>query len=131
MEPFYEANKLIHDLLGSIHLILDIGLDDYFIEGWLYISFYPLVLPPQDLNADNIFNIQIFRFDSETSSLKIISLKYQLITGSNIEYMSNSEFDDSINELAKKIIDCEVFLRNVKPLLLQGFREIALKKLID
>lgn len=131
MKPLNKANQLLHDFLVHDQCVFDIGLDDYFIEGWLYQSCFPLILPIQDESNSHDFCIQLFQFCSKSMSLKIHLLKYELKQMAQIEYVPQEGIDSSINQMAVEIVQSDEFVKEIKPLLIQGFRELKIKTLID
>lgn len=130
MNPIYEANTLIHEILLTNELILQIGIHDFFIEGWNYISPYPLVMITQEKPTEYSFLIRLFRYQSTSNSLIIRDLLFSSTLGANIIYVPNQVLRDSENKIGENLEKNETFLNEVKPLLLKGFREQAFIKLM-
>lgn len=128
MKPFNQANKLIHELLAS-ECIFDIDLYDIKINDCLYKSSYPLLIPKQDGLNTYYFSIKIYKWKSSTQSLKLISLQYKSAPNKQILYVSNPNLDDSFNQFGKKFIENTEFLNRVKPLIIEGFREVVFNTL--
>lgn len=130
MEVFNRANTLIHDILVAEDYVLDIGFDDEFSPDFLYQSGYPLVIPEQSMTTRYHFVIQLFRYCSNSHSLKIIELKYSSAPKARIIYVHGQDLIEADNIFGKNLIKKENFLNHVKPLILEGFREIAFVELI-
>jgi len=129
MEPFNRANEYIRLLLVE-DAIFPIDLEDTRIEGWLYQSEFPFQVLYQEDVTKYQFRIRLYQYDSKSKSLKLVSWNYKSASGTQILFVVNDDYENSINQMGRDFIKNEKFLCTVKPLLLTGFREIAFNGLL-
>jgi len=126
MNPFNRANELIRMLLTE-NAIFPIDLDNVKMDGWLYQSEYVFQLHKQSKATWYHFIIRLYEWNSESKSFKLITLRYRLVAGNKIIYVHDVDLEDSINQMANDFISSQQFISTIKPLILEGFREQAIK----
>lgn len=98
---------------------------------WMYTSEYPLQIISLNEQNHYFFNINLYQWHNETQCLKLIQLRFKSATNAQIVYIKNPEFDKSTNHLGENFVKNEEFIKDIKPLILEGFRELSIKKLLD
>lgn len=131
MKPFNEANQKIIMLLVQDYCIMPIDMDNIRTEMWSYSSSYPLQIVSLNEQNHYSFNINLYQWHGKIQCLKLIRLQFKSATNAEIVYVNNTRFDKSTNHLGENLVKNEKFILEIKPLILEGFRAISLKDLLD
>ena len=108
---------------------MPLDYEDIKMEGWLYMSNYPLFI--KDYKATNGYNffIRLYEWNSHCQSLELKLFEYQSTSSNQTVYVPNNNYSKSLNQTGETLIDNDLFQKNIQPVIITGFRDVAIRML--